>query len=164
MCNGCSMLFLLAQIPQHFSVSSSKNINVLRPLCKYNCMHIYTHHPEHHTYVFITLCRNNKCELRFRKQHLFSNLDVYFSLYLGSTFMLVFHILQSFRRYFMSFWSTDTGTHTAHESYWHAVLIEFKITTAHVNLANNRNLVAKHTLLSYALQNNVDDKDQVIYF
>lgn len=37
--------------------------------------------------------------MRFRKQHLFCNLDVYFSSLLGSTFRLVIHILQSFRIY-----------------------------------------------------------------
>lgn len=41
--------------------------------------------------------------------------------------MLVFHILQSRLEeiYFMSF----SSTHTAHESYWQAVLIEFEMTT-----------------------------------
>lgn len=83
MCNGCSMLLLLAQIPQHFSPISS--VSLFFPVVKQHTIGLHTHtHIEPPKKPYITLCRNNKCELRFWKQHLFCNLDVYFSSVVGS--------------------------------------------------------------------------------
>lgn len=123
--------FYWHKMPPHFSVANVCGVFV-SPQAQHKCELAAMHKrhisqptnssPSRNASPYITLCRNNKCELRFRKQHLFCNLDVYFSLSnVRLKIVLVFHILQSFRINFSRFFVWQ------YECSWQAALIEFGI-------------------------------------